>query len=117
MDFADQSGQPLAAQLGRGGRCALVLVVVLPCDAKDFAAAVNGCPGVDEAVDHRVEPFGRGLSSPKNLAACRTMDGSVSSSWIRRRAARSSADSLIGTPGRTPQSMSSCLSHFDSVIG
>ena len=82
VHFADQSGQPLAPQLCRGGRCALVFVVVLSCDAKGFAAAVNGRPGADESVDHRVEPFGRGLSSPRNFAACRTMDSSVSNSWI-----------------------------------
>lgn len=44
MDFADQSGQPLAVQLCRGDGLSLVLVVVLTADAKDFAAAVYRSP-------------------------------------------------------------------------
>ena len=90
MDLADQSGQPLPAQLCRGDGLSLVLVVVLTADAKDFAAAVSRSPGVDKSIDHRVHPFGRGLSSPRNVAARRTIASSVSSSWIRRRAARNS---------------------------
>lgn len=60
VDFADQSGQLLASELPRGGGCALVFVVVLPAETKDFAAAVYRCPGVGEPVDHRVDCNERG---------------------------------------------------------
>lgn len=93
----------------------LVFVVVLARHTENDAATINGCPGVNESVDHRVNPFGRGLSSPKSVGAWRTIANSVSSSRIRRRAARSSVDSLDGTPGRRPWSMSSRLIHFDNV--
>ena len=115
VDLADESGQPLTAQFGGGSGFPLVFVVVLAADAKDSATTIYRRPGGDESVDHRVHPFGRGLSSPRNVAACRTLASSVSSSRMRRRAARNSGDSLDGTPGRSPRSMSSCLIHLDKV--
>lgn len=61
MDLADQSGQPLAAQLCRGDGLSLVFVVVLTADAKDFAAAVYRSPGVDESVVSPGRAFWAGL--------------------------------------------------------
>lgn len=91
-------------------------VVVLPSNSEDAAATVDRDPGVGEAVDHREEPFGRGRSSSRNFAACRTISSSVSSSRMRPFAARSSADSEDGTPGRRPWSMSSWRIQFDSGL-
>ncbi len=108
VDFEDQPGQPLAPQLCRRGRAPFGFVVVLPGHAEHSAASVYRCPGCDEAVDHRGEPpCGPETSSPRSFAAWRMIASSVSSSRIRRRAARSSADSAEGLPGRSPWSMSS----------
>lgn len=117
MDLPNEAREPLPPQLPCRGRGSLGLVVLLPRDPEYPAAAVDRYPGVGQAVDHRVEPFGRGLSSPRNFAACRMIATSISSSRIRLRAARSSADSTVVLPGRTPLSMSSWRSHFDSVTG
>ena len=88
---------------------------MLPGNPEDTAATVDRDPGVGEAVDHREESFGRGRSSSRNLAACRTISNSVSSSRMRRFAARNSADYDDGTPGRRPLSMSSWRIQFESV--
>jgi hypothetical protein len=110
LDLADQSSEPLAAQL-RSGRILLVFVVVLTADAKDFAAAVYRSPGVDESVDNRLQPFGRGLTSARNVALWRSTAGSRT----RRRAACSSVDLLDGASGRALRTRSSCLTHLDGL--
>ena len=55
-----------------------VLLIVLDGRVPDEGACVEGHivrqedevrPGVDELVDHRIDPFGRSLSSPRNVAA------------------------------------------------
>ena len=69
MHFADEPGQPLAAQFGGRHRLALGAVVVLPSDAENAATTVDRDPGVGETIDHREEPFGRGRSSSRNFAA------------------------------------------------
>ncbi len=117
VHLPDQSGQPLPAQLRLGQRLPLDTVVMLPGDPEDAAAAVDRDPGVGESVDHREQPFGRGRSSSRNFAACRTISNSVSSSRMRRLAARSSADSDEVTPGRRPLSMSSWRIQLERVTG
>jgi hypothetical protein len=77
VDLPDQARQPLPPQLTWTGGSAFVLVVALPGDAQDPAAPIDRCPGFDESVDHRVEPFGRGLSSSRNFAAARVIASSV----------------------------------------
>ena len=52
-----------------------------------------------------------------NLEACRRIASSVSSSRIRRRAARSSADSVVVGPGISPRSIRSCRIHLANVTG
>ena len=58
VDFTDQAGEPLAAQLRGVGGSPLLLGAVLACHSQDPAAAIGRDPGVDESIDHRAEPLG-----------------------------------------------------------
>ena len=62
MDLADEASQPLPAQLSRRQRTPLVAVVALTGDPKHPAGDVDGHPGIGQSIDHRVNPFGCGLS-------------------------------------------------------
>ena len=64
MDLPDRSGEPLATQHRRRHRPAAIAVVALPGHVQHVADALRGDPGVDEGVDHRVDPFGCWVDPP-----------------------------------------------------
>ena len=109
VDLSNESRQPLAAHHGRRHRSATVVVVALGGDAEDSTALLDGEPGVDEGVDHRVDPFGRLRSDPRSSFARLRISTSASSSRMRFLARRSSFDSVVVRPGMSPRSILSCL--------
>lgn len=58
VDFSNQTSEPLPAHLRSTRGASAVAVVALSGDAQESAAGLDGCPGVDETVDHRVRPLG-----------------------------------------------------------
>ncbi|WP_297617639.1 hypothetical protein [Nocardioides sp.] len=94
VDAAIAVGAPRGDVISRIGRSANLGVVVWlkwagSCsdvagagDVQHSAALLDRDAGVDESVDHRVNPFGCGFSSLRNPEAGRTIASAVSSSRI-----------------------------------
>jgi hypothetical protein len=105
VNFFDQPGQPLPAhRCGREGPVP-VLAVAGTAHPEQTAADLDGVPGVDEVVDHRMNPFGSGRSSPSSFAARLRISTSASRTRMRIFAFASSADSWVVSPGRFPRSI------------
>lgn len=51
----------------RGVAGVRLCVVILPGNSENPATSVHPCPGIDETVDHRVEPFWEGLVLTEEL--------------------------------------------------
>jgi hypothetical protein len=66
----------------------------------------HGDPVGSELIHERVEPFPGRLACDRYAAARRSTSFSCSNNLIRRRAPRSSADSLVLLPGLAPSSIS-----------
>jgi hypothetical protein len=66
MNLADQTGEPLPAHLRPRKRSVPVTVVAGAANPKNTTTHLRGQPGIDEAIDHRVNPSGWDLSSARN---------------------------------------------------
>ena len=66
VDLANTSGEPLTTNHRRRHRTVLGQVVAGTGHAQHPAARFHFEPGVDEGVDHRVDPLGRTTSLPSN---------------------------------------------------
>src|SRR4051794_39338806 len=84
-------------------------VVGLLAEPQHPAGHHDGNPVRGQVVDQRVRHFGE-ISWAKEAAARRRISFSCSSSLLRLRNSRSSADSLLVGPGRAPSSVSASLS-------
>lgn len=112
MDLADERHEPLTAHLCLRHRPAPIRVVALGGDAEHLITALHGEPCPDEAVDHRVNPFGWRALPPSIAFARRRISTSDSSSRMRLCAFRSSRDSSVVVPGISPRSIRSCFSQL-----
>ena len=68
--------------------------------------------GLDESIDHQVNPFGLGRSSPNSSDTFFKIATSFSSCRIRFFAFASSILSGVVIPGRSPRSIWSCLTQL-----
>jgi hypothetical protein len=58
LDLSNQGHQPLPPHFRRRERTSAIGEVALTRDTENLAAALDGEPGPDEDIDHRVDPFG-----------------------------------------------------------
>ena len=108
VDLPNQTGEPWPAHLRRRHRPLLVLALAGAADPDEEAAELGPMTGLDESVDHRVNPFGLGRSSPNSLDAFFKIVTSSSSCRMRFFAFASSILSGVVIPGRSPRSIWSC---------
>src|SRR4051794_6751847 len=104
-------------QFGIGDRAGTLPVVGLPSDVEYPARHRDGDTVGGQLAHERVEPFPGRFACDRYAVARRRTSFSCSSSLIRLRASRSSAESFLLTPGLTPLSVSAWRSQVNSVIG